>query len=80
MTRDDVQARVHEVLALVLKLPGVPSQPVLRADEPRWDSLSHIEIIYAVEETLGVTFSEEEMASLDGSAAIVSAAERHLAA
>lgn len=80
MTRDDVHARVHEVLALVLKLPNVPSGPVLRADEPRWDSLSHIEIIYAVEESLDVAFTEAEMAALDGSAAIVAAVERHRAA
>ncbi|MGY1689548.1 acyl carrier protein [Geodermatophilus sp. SYSU D01105] len=80
MTRDDVEARVNHVLTLVLKLPSPPEAPLGRAQVPEWDSLSHIEIIYAVEEDLGVTFSEEEMAALDGSAAIVAAAERHLAA
>ena len=80
MTRDDVEARVHSVLSLVLRLPEPPETPLVRAETPAWDSLSHIEIIYAVEETLGVTLSEEEMAPLDGSAAIVAAAERHLAA
>jgi acyl carrier protein len=80
MTRDDVETRVHEVLALVLKLPSPPEGPLLRADVPDWDSLSHVEIIYAVEESTGVMFSEQEMAGLDGSAAIVDAVERHLAA
>lgn len=80
MTRDDVEARVHEVLALVLKLPSVPQEPVLRAEVPQWDSLSHIEIIYAVEESLDVAFSEAEMAALDGSTAIVAAVEQHRAA
>ncbi|MGY1703693.1 acyl carrier protein [Geodermatophilus sp. SYSU D00697] len=80
MTRDDVEARVNHVLTLVLKLPSPPDAPLERAQVPEWDSLSHIEIIYAVEEDLGVTFSEEEMGALDGSAAIVAAAERHLAA
>ncbi len=80
MTRDEVETRVHSVLALVLKLPAPPHAPVLRADVPAWDSLSHIEVLYAVEESLGLTFSPEEMATLDGSAAIVTAAERHLAA
>jgi acyl carrier protein len=80
MTRDHIEDRVHEVLALVLKRPATRGQPVVRAEVQEWDSLSHIEIIYAVEESLGVTFSEEEMAGLDGSAAIVAAAERHLAA
>ena len=80
MTREDVEARVHEVLALVLKLPAVPDGPVLRTEEPRWDALSHIEIIYAVEESLDVAFTEAELAALDGSAAIVEAVERHRAA
>jgi acyl carrier protein len=80
VTRDDVEACVNEVLTLVLKLPAPPQEPLLRADVPEWDSLSHVEIIYAVEESTGVTFTEDEMASLDGSAAIVDAVERHRAA
>ena len=80
MTRNDVEDRVHEVLALVLKRPSTGRERLVRAEVPEWDSLSHIEIIYAVEESLGVTFSEQEMATLDGSDAIVDAAERHLAA
>jgi acyl carrier protein len=80
MNRDQVEARVHEVLSLVLKLPTSPGEPLLRADVPEWDSLSHVEIIYGVEESTGVMFSEEEIASLDGSASIVDAVERRLAA
>ena len=80
MTREEIQDRVHEVLALVLRLPAPPREPVLRADLPEWDSLAHVEIIYAVEESTGVAFSEQEMAALDGSAAIVEAVERHRAA
>ena len=40
---------------------------VLRADVAEWDSLSHVEIIYGVEESTGVMFSEQEMAGLGGS-------------
>ncbi len=80
MTRSEVEAQVHEVLSVVLRLPTPPQEPLLRADTPDWDSLSHVEIVYAVEESLGVAFSEEELAALDGSAAIVDAVERHLAA
>lgn len=35
-----------------------------RASEPAWDSLKHMEIIFAVEGKWGVTLSEEEMASI----------------
>jgi acyl carrier protein len=80
MTHGEIQSRVHEVLTLVLRLSSSPQEPVLRADVPVWDSLSHVEIIYAIEESLEVTFTEEEMAALDGSAAIVTAVERQRAA
>ncbi len=61
MTRDDVEARVHHVLSLVLRLPRPLQAPLVRAEVPEWDSLSHIEIIYAVEECTGVMFSEQEL-------------------
>lgn len=80
MTRHDIEERVYQVLALVLKLPEAPTEPVVRADVADWDSLNHVEIIYAVEESLGFSFTLEEMGALDGSVAIVDAAERHLAA
>lgn len=80
MTRDDIETRVSEILALVLKLPDPPRGPVVRAETPEWDSLSHIEILYAVEETLEVAFTEHELSALDGSQAIVDAVERHRAA
>ena len=50
MTRDEVEARVHEVLSLVLRVPALPGEPLLRAAVPEWDSLAHVEIIYAVED------------------------------
>ena len=80
MSREDVEARVAEVLALVLKLPSPPVEPLSREEVPDWDSLNHIEILYAVEESFDVMFSEEEMAALDSSHAIVDAVERHRAA
>ncbi|MGY1773624.1 acyl carrier protein [Blastococcus sp. SYSU D00813] len=80
MSREEVEARVAEVLALVLELPQPPAAPLVREEVPDWDSLNHVEILFAVEETFEVSFSEEEMAAFDGSAAIVDAVERHLAA
>jgi acyl carrier protein len=40
---------------------------VQRADEAKWDSLKHLEIIMAVEAAFGVAFTAEEMASVQGS-------------
>jgi acyl carrier protein len=80
MTRTEIETHVGQVLAVVLKLPAVPAGPVLRADVPDWDSLNHVEIVYAVEESMDVTFSPEEIATLDSSDAIIEAVERCRAA
>jgi acyl carrier protein len=69
MDRQQVEAVVLEVLAAVLKREtGLDSS---RRNTPQWDSLKHIEIIFAVEDELGLQFSEEELASIDSVAKIV---------
>lgn len=80
MTRDEMEIRVSEVLELVLKVRIRPGEPLLRPETPEWDSLNHVEIVYAVEESLEVAFSEAEISALDSSRAIVDAVERHRAA
>lgn len=37
---------------------------ISRESMPVWDSLKHVDLIFAVEDEFGVTFSEEEMAEL----------------
>lgn len=36
-----------------------------RLNVPGWDSLRHVEILFAIEEAYGVTLDEAEMAALD---------------
>jgi acyl carrier protein len=78
MDHRDIQASVLSVLEAVLKCPvGLDSS---RANTPLWDSLKHIEIVFAVEDELGIEFSEEDMATLNSVARIVAlAAARHAA-
>lgn len=77
-----IQMRVEELLGLVLgsTIAITKGKPVQRTSEPGWDSIKHIELIFALEDAFGVLFGEEELAGLDSSNAIIAAVERHLAA
>ncbi len=69
MDRQQIEAVVMAVLATVLKCEiGLD---VSRKNTPQWDSLKHIEVIFAVEDELGFQFSEEELASLNSVTKIV---------
>jgi acyl carrier protein len=54
-----------EVCNLVSTILGKPiTSNTGRFDEPAWDSLKHMEIIFSVESKWRVSFSEEEVASI----------------
>lgn len=76
MDRKEIEAVVLAVLAAVLKCEV--SLDSTRQNTPRWDSLKHIEIMFATEDELGLQFSEEELTKLDGVGKIVDLAlQRH---
>lgn len=78
MVRQQVQDVVIAALATVLKCEI--DLDTSRSNTPRWDSLKHIEIIFAVEDELGLEFSEEELASLNSVRKIIDfALSRHAA-
>ena len=56
----DLNALMSSVLGVIVTVE------TSRKTEPAWDSLKHMEIIFAVEEKWGVTFSENEI-TLTGS-------------
>lgn len=65
MDTREIEQTVLAVLATVLKRPFVIGQEITRQNTPGWDSLKHIEIMFALEDEFGVEFSEEELAGLD---------------
>jgi acyl carrier protein len=73
------EATVRRTLAVVLGRPVAPGDPFLRADQPDWDSLKHIELVFALEDALGVRFEADELGELIDIASIVRLAERHRA-
>jgi acyl carrier protein len=80
MNRARVEATVREVMQVVLGHSLAPGADVRRADEPAWDSLAHVNLIFSVESELGIQFGPEELDALDSLERLVAAADAHLRA
>lgn len=75
-----METEVQDLLQRILGLQGLPSARLIRADIEAWDSLKHMEIVFALEDRYGVQFDEAEFPTLDATDTIASALQRHLAA
>lgn len=65
---EQIDVEIAEILSLALDRTVTPSENLTREVEPKWDSLKHLEIIFAVEGAYGVAFSPEEIAAVAGAA------------
>jgi len=63
MTKSEIETRLLEIFALVLGRT-VPAD-VARSDEPDWDSLKHMQLVFAVEEEFHVQFAEDQIPRLN---------------
>lgn len=77
MNQNETEEALKEVLAAVLG-HEVMAQ-LTRADEPSWDSLKHMQIVFAVEERFGVQFTEQEIPRLDSLSSFVQHLRAHYA-
>lgn len=75
-----VEEAVCNALSVVLGRPIAVGDTVEHAQEEKWDSLKHIEIIFSIEDALDIRFDQEEVASLDSLAKLLESANRHYAA
>jgi acyl carrier protein len=64
MTREDVDREVREVFATVLDRRIEPGTDVVRSEEPEWDSLKHVDLMFSVEERFDLQFPEEDLAKM----------------
>jgi acyl carrier protein len=79
-SHSEMETQVEALLLQILNLPRRSgSRTLVRADVPEWDSLKHMEIVFALEDRYGVAFDESEFPMLDTPAAIANALRRHLA-
>lgn len=75
-----IESRVRRILSLTLNADISDGQDLLRDAEAKWDSLKHVEIIFALEDEFGIQFDEERMATLTSLRNIVVAVEAYHAA
>jgi len=73
MQRSEIARIVVDVLSAVLKRPFDVNQEHQRALIPEWDSLKHVEIVFALEDALSIEFAEDEFVKLDSVSHIVDA-------
>ena len=64
MTTTGLGNLVRETLSLVLGMTIPDGVDIRREREPRWDSLKHIEVVFALENALNIRFSEEQIPDL----------------
>ena len=79
-SQNDIRPRIREVFATALDRPIGPDENVVQTSEVAWDSVKHIEIIFMIEEALGVTFDPAEFAEMTSLDECVVLASRRLAA
>lgn len=78
MSSASIQDTVLQVAGSVLKHEMHAGST--RENTPRWDSLKHVELVFAIEDELGIQFDETELGQLDSVQAIVRLAQSKHAA
>jgi len=76
----DLDAEIGDLIRRVLKLPPTEKHALSRSELVEWDSLKHMELIFALEDRYGVQFEEAEFPTLVSTAAIAAALRRRYAA
>lgn len=62
MERKEILEKMEEIFTDVMDLKDIKLKDETCADDiEEWDSLSHIQIIVAIEKTLGIKFYSQEM-------------------
>ena len=68
---------VRDTLGIVLGRDIAAGDPVVREEQPDWDSLKHVELVFALEDALGIRFDVDEIGELISVASIAELAGRH---
>ena len=57
----------------------LPADDVVREEQKGWDSLRHVEIVFAVEDAFAVQLTQDEMEAATSLSRLVDIVESHLA-
>ena len=75
----NVSSEVRRIVGQVLNRHIRDDENILRTAEPGWDSLKHVEILFALEDGFSIRFNELELSGLSSLDQIASAVETKLA-
>jgi acyl carrier protein len=73
--RNQIERVVRAVLATLLKRQFEAGADITRTNTAGWDSLKHMEIMFALEDEFNTEFTEDELAKLDSFTKIVDAVQ-----
>lgn len=76
MSLDQIEEKVIFVLNALLKQQINKGADFTREEFSNWDSLKHIEIMFALEEEFEIEFCEDELVKLDSLSKIVDSVQR----
>jgi acyl carrier protein len=76
--REHVLNEINAIVSDVLQLPDLVMEfSTSAADVPGWDSLTHIQIIIAIERKYGLRFTATEVAQLEDAGSLVDLILQH---
>jgi acyl carrier protein len=78
MSREETGRTVREIVLAVLQRKLAEHEDLRRDQEPAWDSLAHVNLVFTIESELGIQFDADELGELDSVGKLVDAAEVHL--
>ena len=67
-----IEGRVRDVISRTLGVEISSTGDIHRSELPKWDSLKHVELIFALEDEFQLYFDQEQMANLVSLSSIVS--------
>jgi acyl carrier protein len=76
---DEFESDVRDLVLRLLKLSEPLTSELARGSVPQWDSLKHMEIVFALEDRYAIQFDESEFDALDSPPAIARVLRMHLA-
>lgn len=65
------ELRVRDIMTTILG--EIPDGDFMRSDVPTWDSLKHMQVVFALEDAFDCQFTEDQIPELDSLEKIVEA-------
>jgi len=72
-----IEDQVRGCLSGVVGRRVLPGETVVRGEEPAWDSLAHVELLFALEDEFGIRFDRDELGSMGSLRDLVDSVARH---